>query len=696
LTAFLKFVLGAGFLALFGLPVLDLWKLLVLLAAWLALACSDLRLARRRITAATALGLTVILVRHALPGAAIEEAHNIFLVTGEDDVLRRGLPPVIYEKWRQRFERQYPPHSDPGAPWRTALPVTPYALSSDALWRPARYSRTVDAIAFENLSEFRGGFTNEAAYGFYGGDAISLTRGFRADLPFFVMYEFSRASAGCILNWRGTVFWERADGSFEEITHVDKAGRTIDEADVGKRVYALHVPSAVGARPWEWPRNTAATPSASELAIRLQLRAALAGARIAGGLVSAGGVFAILLLLTTIRWRSYFTALGITAVSLAIVAAVIHFSVGKYLGSTYPPHGGGDDGITHESMGRAMARAMMSGDWKEALRGGQDVYWDTPGMRYLRFVEKIIFGDTNLGYTALVVLLPWFLYLLVQRIAGKRWAIATVAIFLLSPLGSLSFVQYIQNAKLGYAEAAGFGFLVLGLSVLTSSQPRWGGERNPALAFFGGVSLAGAMFIRPNLAIAVPVAGSLFVLASWRSRDYTTVAAAMAGLACALWMPFHNYVYGHQFVLISASASALTVPLTPMTYLRALQEVATGTLDGEYLGRVAKQLLGWLQAQPRLPTQALAVLTGPFLILRLVTLAMTLFAAVCARQGGALAAVAWVALAAHLPMLFIFASAQFRYAMTAWDLTAIVTLLLMADQVRRRRGIPRSSRVQPV
>jgi hypothetical protein len=636
-------------------------------------------------------------VRHALPGAAIEEAHNIFLVTGEDDVLRRGLPPAIYEKWRQRFERQYPPHSDPGAPWRTALPVTLYALSSDALWRPARYSRTVDAIAFENLSEFRGGFTNEAAYGFYGGDAISLTRGFRADLPFFVMYEFSRASAGCILNWRGTVFWERADGSFEEIIHVEKAGRPINEADVGKRVYALHVPSAVGARPWERPRNTAATTSATELAIRLQLRPALAGARIAGGLVSAGGVFAILLLLTTIRWRRYFTALGVSAVSLAIVWAVIHFSFGKYLGSTYPPHGGGDDGITHESMGRAMARAMMSGDWKEALRGGQDVYWDTPGMRYLRFVEKIIFGDTNLGYTALVVLLPWFLYLLVQRIAGKRWAIATVAIFLLSPLGSLSFVQYIQNAKLGYAEAAGFAFLLLGVYLLTASQPRWGGQRNEALAFLGGLCLAGAMFVRPNLAIAAPLVGAVFIVASWRSRDYVSMAAAIAGLACALWMPFHNYFYGHQLVLISAAGATISVPVSPIAYLRALQESAVGTVDGENLRLVKNQVSGWLLAQPRLPSPALSTLIGAFLVLRLVTLAVTVVASLrYARAGGPLAVLTWAAMAAHLPMLFIFASAQFRYAMIAWDLSAIVTLLVVADQVRRRRGIPRSSKVQPV
>lgn len=692
----MKFVLALSFLGVLGLPILVLWKTLVLVAAWLALACGTLRLTRGRLAAAFAIAFVAISARSLLPRAAIEEGHNIFLITEQNDVLKNGLPPVIYERWRQLFEQQYPADKDPAAPWHQTPPLTLYADSSDALWRPARYSRQVDAIAFQNLTEFRGGFANDIRYNFFGNDAISQTRGFEADLPFFVMYEFSAPSVGTTLYWRGTAFWERPDGSFEEIAHKDDAGRAITAADVGRKAYALHLPVPLTARPWEHVRNSDQPPRVTALAMHLELRPGLAVARLVGDLFGLAAVFGIVLLLTSIHGRSYLVALGLTALALVIVGLAIHFSQGKYLGPAYPPHGAGDDGLTHESTGRTMARVFMSGDWKEALRGGQSVYFDTPGMRYVRFVEKIIFGDTNLGYMAFVGLLPWFLYLLIRHLAGGRLALAGTVFFFVSPLGSLSFVQYIQNAKLGYAETIGFGLFILGFYLLARSQGRWGGEPNSVCAFFGGACLAGSIFVRPNLALAVALGGFLFVSAGWQSGDVKRMTAAMAGLALALWMPFHNYAYGHQFVLISAAGATISVPLSPITYLRALGEVVTRNFRGDYLTVVISQLAGWLEAQPRIPVASLRTVAEGFLILRLVTLVVTIYAAFrYLREGGPRQALAWSALAAHLPMLFIFASAQFRYAMIAWDLCAIVTLLVIADYCRETSRRPRSSTAQP-
>jgi hypothetical protein len=54
---------------------------------------------------------------------------------------------------------------------------------------------------------------------------------------------------------------------------------------------------------------------------------------------------------------------------------------------------------------------------------------------------------------------------------------------------------------------------------------------------------------------------------------------------------------------------------------------------------------------------------------------------------GVLPILAWTAVAAHLPMLFVFASAQFRYAMIGWDLCAIVTLVTVAEHASRRAAV---------
>ncbi len=677
MSALWKIAVGVSLLAVLGLPVLVLWKALVLLGAWLILIYSDLRPTPTRVSWALAVMVAVTLVRSILPAAAIEEGHNIFLVTNGGTVLRNGLPPAIYDNWQRAFVAQYPLDKDPLALWHTAEPETLYAGSSDALWRPARYSRVVDTIAFQNLGEFRGGFANDDRYNFFGGDTMTFARAFQVDLPFFVTYEFSPASVGSTLYWRGSVFWPADGDRFDKLTHSEEAGRTIAPADVGRKAYALNLPAPASARFWEKVSDEA-RPGA--LAMRLELRPGLAAALIARetiGLLGLFGVFTILV--ARINLKRLGVAVALTTAGLAIVLTLIHFSDGKYLGADYPPHGGGDDGLTHESTGRKMASALMNGHPVEALRGGQSVYWDTPGMRHFRAGEKVLFGDTNLGYLLLMCVLPYVVFLTIRQLAGGRWAAAGALFFLLSPSGALSLTQYVQYAKLGYAEAVAFGLLLVGLFLFMRAQPRWGGERNLVHAFFGGACLAGAMFARPNLALVAPVIGVFFVAASWRSGDYRTMLAGMAGLGCALWMPFHNYAYGDAFVLISTSGTSMAIELTPPMYVRAAQDLVT-TGSSELAPKITRQVGLWLQAQPRFPVALLERTSGSFLALRLITLAIALFVAIRSiRRSGALAMLAGAAVAAQLPMLFVMAAAFYRYAMIGWDLCAIVTIAAAAD-----------------
>ncbi|MBW2605787.1 MAG: hypothetical protein JRE28_16010, partial [Deltaproteobacteria bacterium] len=540
--------------------------------------------------------------------------------------------------------------------------------------------RQVDIISFKNLSEFRGGFANDVRYNFYSDDPISFARNYQVQLPFFVMYEFSEQSVGCTLHWRGTIYWQKGAAFFEKIASQNDSGRIITTEDIGKKVYALNLPAVVAGG------HKARTPPLCELAMHLNLSPKLKASRVVGNLLSFFGVVALIGLMTRINWKSYLIATSLTALSLIIIGVFIHYSIGKFLGTEYPTHGGGDDGLFHESHGREIARMAMDGDLKESLKGFEEVYWFTPGMRYFRAVEKILFGDTNLGYTALVSLLAWFIYLFVRHFSGFKWGIAGSILFLFSPLGSLSFLQYIQNAKLGYAEAAGFGFFMLGFYLFIRSHPRWGGGQQDGLfAFTGGICLAGSMFLRPNFAIAVPLLGLFYILTSWRAKYFKIMIAAMAGLAFALWMPLHNYLYGHQFVLISSSGATIAITLTPLTYLQAGYEILSVNWNSQHLDEVIKQLSGWLWTLPRLHHSSLKLIAELFMVIKLVTLAVTVFVAfrpIFLKQK-TIFILAWTALAAHIPILFIFASGQFRYAMLAWDLSAILTIIIVADRIRK-------------
>ncbi len=511
-----KITLAAAPLIMFGLPILETWKMVIVLASWLALVYCDVRLEKWRILAAIGIILVVPYSRSLLPRANIEEGHNIFLCTQENGVLQRDLPVEISEEWRRAYNEQYPPGQLPLERWRKlkAFPTMLYAYSCDALWRAAKYSRQVDGFSFRNLSQFRGGFANDMRYNFYGSDPVSFARNFQVQLPFFVMYEWSPQSAGCTLFWQGTVFWQKDDGSYEKINHTDFSGRTIASGDAGKRVYALNLPAVFpgGFKERSESRNTPRILRPYELSMRLNLSPKLAFGRLAGDILSLTGVLVLIVLMMRIKWKDYCIAMCITALSLVIIFAVIHYSSGKFLGHEYPPQGGGDDGIFHESYGRDIAYAAMNGNFGKAFEGGEPVYWFTPGMRYARAVEKIIFGDTNLGYALFVALLPWIVYLLTKHLAGFRWGMISSLLFLFLPLGSFSFLQYVRNAKLGYSEAMGFGLFILGIYLFIRCQPRWGGHRDGLLVFAGGLCLTASVFLRPNFAIAVLLLGLFFLL----------------------------------------------------------------------------------------------------------------------------------------------------------------------------------------
>jgi hypothetical protein len=237
---------------------------------------------------------------------------------------------------------------------------------------------------------------------------------------------------------------------------------------------------------------------------------------------------------------------------------------------------------------------------------------------------------------------------------------------------------------LGYAEAAGFGFFILGFYLFISSNSRWGGQQDRFFAFIGGMFLAGSMFLRPNFALAVSLIGLLYIFASWQAKSFKNMIAAMAGLSFALWMPLHNYLYGRQFILMCATTK-ITLPLSPLTYLKAGYELLFGNWNDQHVNEVIKQLSGWLWTLPRLLYPFFKHVAELFMAMKLVTLAVTVFVAFRSifKRQEAISVLAWTAIAAHIPMFFVFDSGQFRYAMLAWDLSAILTLVIVADLIRK-------------
>lgn len=657
-----------------GPPVLETWEALALAAALLALVFGDCRRGWWRLPAAAIVVLAALGVRGALPRADIAEAHNAFLVPREGGPLERGLPPAIFADWQAQFDAIYSKTPVPLS-WRDlgAGPPTLYTRSTDAIWRAAKYTRQVDAIDFRTLAEFRGGFLNELDAknfiwsNFWVGDLL------REEMPFYVMYELTPASVGSRLRWKGQVFWERADGAFEEVRHDEIGERTIEPHDAGKRVYAAFFPKRDVSFGFQFVPSTT---------LRL--------AGWAEALLTLLGICTVAIVIAP-RWPQYARAATLCFGAYVVLMVWYPEPSAARLGKSYYPHGGGNDGLVYEAQGRTMALIAGSGQVLEAMKGIEAVFAVTPGTRYVRMVEKLVFGDTNHMFALMLAALPLVMFYLLRRFLGALPAWIVTLGFLIVPAQHLSFMQYFSSGRAGYADWLGAELFLLGLTLVLYHQPG-AAPRTLACTWAGGAALAASVASRPHVALAVGWVACVYLYLSWARKDVRAALAVAAGFALVLAVPLHNWYYGGEIVLNTRSEST---SLDRGLVIRLL----TAPRADAAVAAAAEQLSSWVWTPGFAYVPASPPLQWPARGLRLVALAVTAWAAFACtrtrrrrRTSTDLVFVTGAALWAHAAMLVVFGHHQ-RFLL-AWDLSMIVLIvwLLGSSDAETETGIAREHR----
>jgi hypothetical protein len=654
-------------LAALGLPVNDLFRYALLLIATVVIALGTVAVrAKPWLGALGAVGLCV-LAQIWLAAPRIEEGHNVFLVDGAGGALEAALPAAAFRIMAAEFDAKYPParrcdRAQDGC-WRgQAFPAQVFAFSADGIWNRAEYSRRVSGIDFSDPVWLRLGFINELGYNWNSevSDLERATRDRRSlallhrwtlRMPWFVMYRFPAEFVGSDVCWRGEVLWEGANAQFAAISHPSMQCRTLAPADIGRRIFGVAIRQ-------EPPLAMRLAPS---LTIRLRQLAEPGFALVATAVVLG--------LLVRVRPRRLVLPFALVAITLAVV----FFDDASFLGGVRP-FDSGDDGLVYDGYARAMLRQLVAGDVVGALAGGENVFYFTPGMRYLRAAEHLIFGESYLGYLSLVLLLPFLVFAMFRRFLPLRWALALTLVFAVVPVGVLfgsSLVQYVKWAARGFADPAAYIFFLAGFVLLVG---RVQGDQSPpdrfGAAWGAGLMFALALFVRPNIApaAAVLLAGAGRA-ALWQHR-YRRVAGLCIGFLPVLGMALHNWVFGGVFVLFTATAAhprLLVMP--PSAYLAALAELAHFDFAGEQLARALRQIGGWLAG----PSESVAM--APLHAAALVVLARV---ALWRQADAWLRLTAWATLAQQCVGLF-YASAG-RYYYLTWLLTLLVVAVWLHEE----------------
>jgi hypothetical protein len=455
--------------AALGLPVSDLFRYALLVIATVLVVAGTVSAHVAPWLAALAAVALCVLGQILFAAPRIAEGHNVFLLDdagGGSGALAAGLPRAAFRRMAAEFDATYPParrcaRTQVGC-WRgQAFPEQTFAFSADGIFDRAAYSRRVTGIDFSDPVRLRLGFINELGYNWNSqvSDVIRARRDRRSlaflhqwtlAMPWFVLYRFPADFVGSALCWRGEVLWEGADGNFETVTHADMQCRTLTPADVGRDIFGVAIAHALAMRlvpTWHVRLRQLVEPSLALI-----------------------GSAAALALLVRVRPRRVVLPFALIAVTLVVAM----FNDASFLGGVRP-FDSGDDGLVYDGYARMMLRQLIAGDVAGALKGVEPVFYFTPGLRYLRAAEHLIFGESYLGYLSLVLLLPFLVFALFRRFLPLRWALALTLVFAAVPVGVLfgsSLVQYVKWAARGFADPAAYIFFLAAFVLLLGPRTR--------------------------------------------------------------------------------------------------------------------------------------------------------------------------------------------------------------------------------
>ncbi|MFA4933771.1 MAG: hypothetical protein WC574_05010 [Candidatus Omnitrophota bacterium] len=687
-----------------GLPVNNIFNFLIIFIAGLVLVSSEVKCSFKQLAIILIIPVSVFFLKEILPRAALQEGHNVFLVNDEVGVLEKELNPEVFSFMKQQFLSRYPLETIASRKeakendfWlfkpfsyikrlfindkkldekvtskdkEIQLPGSLFAFSADSLYSKPKYSRIVDEIDFNNLTEFRGAFVNSLDYNWYGSAKIK-----RESMPYFVMYELTPASVDSILCWTGYVLWESGQGGFNTIYNQNKNCRKITEKDIGKKIFGIGIYNSDQLGFWgrfnqlklklkdyfsaKKSNISLAGDKQAQLSMHLVLSPVLKLSSIVRIILELLCVFFILRLAVKINRKRFILAASI----IAIAVLIAYFYCPELFGKYYI-YEGGEDGVTHETFGRNILNYALSGDWKSVFRGEEDIFWNTPGFRYFRAFEKLLFGDTNLGYLAVVLLLPYVLFGFLTNFISKQWAFCSTLVFLLGflpfhildNLGATYYI-YLTVVRGGWPDVLAFTSFLGGLALAI----RYGDLRNGGNLWYGFLAhflFFVTVFMRPQFCVAVLIGVLYFAFRAFKKGMIKEVFFAWVVFLPVLFPLVHNYYFGGKICLFTG-AIYFAVDTPPPVYFNAAKELLLFNFSGQNLEKVILHL---------------KVMIGP--LYRAVFLGIVFYTAFLKRKiTPNLRLLAVLCLSLHFTNLFIFAT-YFRYSLLAWALTVIVAVSL--------------------
>ena len=242
-------------------------------------------------------------------------------------------------------------------------------------------------------------------------------------------------------------------------------------------------------------------------------------------------------------------------VSLILILIIISFSNNINFLNTYLYQYPGGDGFLYLYWSNLINQAFIENNFYNFFRGGADVFYWMPGMRYFVGIEKIIFGNAYYLHLIILSFLPYIFKRLLSIYFSEKVVIILMISFLFVPLMhhmGFSYFQFFRYFTKIFSEPIAYTIFFIGLVRLIYFYD----NKNKFLQTLPLTCLiiVTSCIMRPNLTFS-----SFFLLIYplyflLKNKEYKiSITYCISG--SVIFLPLiHNYIYGGVFVLFTTAA----------------------------------------------------------------------------------------------------------------------------------------------
>ena len=211
----------------------------------------------------------------------------------------------------------------------------------------------------------------------------------------------------------------------------------------------------------------------------------------------------------------------------------------------------GGDGITNVNYMYDIFLSLVNNNLVEVIRGGNDVFFFAPGLRYFLLIEKVIFGDFYYLLFFMMFILPIILFNLFKLFLNQKLSYLLFLSFLLIPLLhhiGISYFQYIRHTYRVLSEPMGYMCFFYALTQLLINHND--NKLKINLMFFLSV------LFRPSLLLTVFLITAInFLKDAHRNLSLNLIIFYSLILILYLTPLMHNIYFGNKFVVWTSLAN---------------------------------------------------------------------------------------------------------------------------------------------